>query len=71
MKILVLIIPFLFTGCLFFNERGVDIKYYNKCKEYYDAQGFYHKECDKNLIEYKDLDPKKLKELLKKSDNCQ
>lgn len=29
--------------------------YYNGCEEYYDAQGYYHKECDKNLVDYKDL----------------
>ena len=54
-KILVLIIPFFFQGCIFFNDRGIDTRYYNRCHEYYDAQGFYHKECDKNLIDYEKL----------------
>ena len=57
MKVLILIIPFLLQGCLFFNDRGISTKYYSECKEYYDAQGFYHKECDKNLIDYKKLNP--------------
>lgn len=51
--ILILIIPFLFNGCLFVNERGISTKLYNKCCEYYDSMGYYHKECDKNLIDFK------------------
>ncbi len=31
------------------------MKYYNDCQEYYDLQGSYHKECDENMLEYKDL----------------
>ncbi|WP_324791679.1 hypothetical protein [Sulfuricurvum sp.] len=31
------------------------MRYYNDCEEYYDAQGYYHKQCDKNLIDYKDI----------------
>jgi len=31
-------------GCVFLNDRGVTTKYYNECKEYYDATGVYHKE---------------------------
>lgn len=54
-KLLILTIPFLFSGCLYFNDRGVDTNYYNNCKEYYDSMGFYHKDCDENLVEYKDV----------------
>lgn len=42
-----------FTGCL--NERGISAKYYNECREYYDARGYYHKKCDDNLIEFADV----------------
>jgi len=41
------------AGC--FNERGVSMRYYNNCEEYYDAQGYYHKKCDSNLIDYNDV----------------
>ncbi len=54
-KLLILILPFLFTGCLYVNDRGIDNNYYNNCKEYYDSIGVYHKTCDKNLIEYQDI----------------
>ncbi|MDD4855727.1 MAG: hypothetical protein PHQ22_04250 [Sulfuricurvum sp.] len=42
-----------FSGC--FNERGVSLRYYNNCEEYYDAQGYYHKKCDDNIIDYSDV----------------
>ncbi|HEX5711328.1 MAG TPA: hypothetical protein VFX68_08270 [Sulfuricurvum sp.] len=42
-----------FTGC--FNERGVSLRYYNDCEEYYDSQGYYHKKCDDNMVEYSDV----------------
>lgn len=54
-KALILIVPFLFSGCLYFNDRGLDTKYYNNCKETYDSMGNYHKDCDENLIEYQDV----------------
>jgi predicted GNAT superfamily acetyltransferase len=41
-----------FSGC--FNERGVSLRYYNDCEEYYDSQGYYHKQCDKNIADYSD-----------------
>ena len=50
---LILLIAILFLGWLHFNDRGVSGRYYNGCKEYYDAMGIYHKECDENLVEYK------------------
>ena len=56
MKILlILVISILFTGCIYFNDRGISNEYYNECHEYYDSMGIYHKSCDKNLIEYKDM----------------
>jgi hypothetical protein len=48
-----ILIPILFAGC--FNDRGISLRYYNDCEEYYDAQGYYHKKCDKNLIDYKEI----------------
>lgn len=58
MKILFLILQlfilFFFSGCLYPNETGVSKWHYNRCEEYYDIAGQYHKECD-NLFEYKDL----------------
>lgn len=44
---------FLFTGCV--NERGISARYYNDCREYYDVQGYYHKKCDENIVDYKDI----------------
>ncbi len=53
--LLMLFILFLFNGCLYLNDRGISTTYYNDCHEYYDALGIYHKKCDKNLINYKEL----------------
>lgn len=53
---LLLGLPFLlllFGGCV--NDRGISARYYNDCREYYDMQGYYHKECDKNIVDYKDV----------------
>ena len=38
----------LFSGCV--NKHGVSAKYYSDCKEYYDLQGYYHKECGEDDI---------------------
>ncbi len=43
----------LFSGCL--NKRGISSTYYNDCREYYDARGYYHKTCDENLVEFADV----------------
>lgn len=43
----------LFTGCV--NKRGISSSYYNDCREYYDARGYYHKTCDENLVEFEDV----------------
>lgn len=50
---LLFLLPFFFAGC--FNERGISLRYYNDCEEYYDVQGYYHKECDKNIVDYSDI----------------
>jgi hypothetical protein len=50
---LLFVLPIVMAGC--FNERGVSLKYYNGCEEYYDMQGYYHKKCDPNLLDYSDL----------------
>lgn len=50
---LLLLLPILFAGCM--NNRGISLKYYNDCEEYYDAQGYYHKQCDKNILDYSDV----------------
>jgi hypothetical protein len=46
-------IALLFSGCV--NKRGISATYYNDCREYYDMHGYYHKKCDENIIEYKEV----------------
>jgi len=44
----------IFNGCV--NKRGISLKYYNDCEEYYDMQGYYHKKCDdKGMVTYKEI----------------
>ncbi|MEA1983246.1 MAG: hypothetical protein U9N39_06860 [Campylobacterota bacterium] len=44
----------LFLGCV--NKHGISAKYYSDCKEYYDLQGYYHKECgDDDIVTYKQM----------------
>ena len=31
------------------------MRYYNDCEEFYDSQGYYHKKCDHNLLNYSDV----------------
>lgn len=51
---LLLITTFLFTACV--NQHGVSAKYYSDCKEYYDLQGYYHKECgEDDIVTYKEV----------------
>lgn len=50
---LLFLLPIFFTGC--FNDRGISLRYYNDCEEYYDTQGYYHKRCDKNLADYSEI----------------
>ena len=43
-----------FSGCV--NKHGISVKYYSDCKEYYDLQGYYHKECGKDdIVTYKEI----------------
>lgn len=51
-KILLISLALLFTSCA--NKRGISSTYYNDCKEYYDLQGYYHKDCGENIIDYKE-----------------
>jgi len=47
-------VSILFSGCV--NKHGISAKYYSDCKEYYDLQGYYHKECGKDdIITYKEI----------------
>lgn len=50
-----IILALFLQGCLWVNKRGISDKYYNSCKEYYDAAGVYHKKCDENILEWKDI----------------
>jgi len=51
---------FFLSGCV--NKHGISAKYYSDCKEYYDLQGYYHKECgEDDIITYKEM-----KEAIKK-----
>jgi hypothetical protein len=43
-------------GCVYFNECGVSNRLYRDCKEYYDSEGNYHKECPKNIVNYSDFE---------------
>lgn len=54
-KIIIFLITGLivFTGCI--NKRGISSTYYNECREYYDVRSYYHKTCDENIIEFKDV----------------
>jgi len=31
------------------------MRYYSDCEEYYDSQGYYHKKCDDNIVDYSDV----------------
>lgn len=53
LKIVVLAFCFLFCAC-YVNERGISARYYNDCREYYDAAGVYHKACDENIVDFSD-----------------
>ena len=51
---LLLLSSFIFSGCV--NKHGISAKYYSDCKEYYDLQGYYHKECgEDDIITYKEM----------------
>jgi len=61
--ILTLLPILLLQGCVYFNDEGISDRKYRDCEEYFDAQGLYHKECDKNIIDYDEI-PDKLKEVV-------
>lgn len=51
---LVIMLSILFSGCV--NKHGISVKYYSDCKEYYDLQGYYHKECgEDDIMTYKEM----------------
>ena len=54
-KTLLIILAFLFlSGCV--NKHGISAKYYSNCEEYYDLQGYYHKECgEDDIVTYKEM----------------
>ena len=53
LTLLLTIVTLLFSGCV--NKHGISAKYYSECKEYYDYQGYYHKECgEDDLVTYEE-----------------
>lgn len=49
---LIILTTIILSGCV--NKHGVSAKYYSDCEEYYDMQGYYHKECGKDdIVTYK------------------
>jgi hypothetical protein len=52
MRVLFLLLSTLmiFSGCV--NKRGISMRYYDECNEYYDAQGYYHKDCSENMVDF-------------------
>lgn len=54
-KFLLLIMMLLLSsGCV--NSHGISAKYYSDCKEYYDLQGYYHKECgEDDIVTYEEM----------------
>ena len=55
------------SGCV--NKHGISAKYYSDCKEYYDLQGYYHKECGEDDIITYDTMGKEIKKGAKKVKN--
>lgn len=52
--LLLTLLTLLLSGCV--NRHGVAAKYYNDCKEYYDYQGYYHKDCpSEDEISYEEM----------------
>ena len=51
---LLILTTLIFSSCV--SKHGVSAKYYSECKEYYDLQGFYHKECGQDdIITYEEV----------------
>ena len=52
MNKLIFLIPLLFNGCLYINQDvGLTTYQYDKCVEYYDEKGTYHKDCPDSVVE--------------------
>lgn len=46
------LLSLIFNGCV--NKHGISAKYYSDCNEYYDMQGYYHKDCgEDDIVTYK------------------
>lgn len=58
---LLILLTLLFSGCV--NKHGISAKYYSDCKEYYDLQGYYHKECGEDDIITYDTMGKEIKKV--------
>ncbi|MBL0707653.1 MAG: hypothetical protein JJW00_01220 [Sulfurimonas sp.] len=55
--LLLLSITIFLTACV--NKHGISAKYYSECKEYYDLQGYYHKDCgEDDIVTYKTMGEK-------------
>lgn len=50
---LLVIVVALFSGCV--TKRGISLRYYNECSEYYDLQGYYHKDCPESVVEFPEI----------------
>ena len=62
---ILLTFTFIFSACV--NKHGISAKYYSDCKEYYDLQGYYHKECgEDDIVTYEEIKTK-TKEGIKKT----
>ena len=68
-----LILPLLLTGCYVKRDIGMTNYLYDKCEEYYDASGTYHKVCPESLTTKIYKDGKKLYFLMsgKKTDTSE
>jgi hypothetical protein len=51
--VVALILPLLFSGCVYFSDRGAGLSQYPDCKEGYNAAGEYYHECEEGFISYK------------------
>ncbi len=52
MKVIYLIIPLFFAGCV--SKSGIFYKYYPECDENYGLYGTYYKTCNDYLIRFKE-----------------
>jgi hypothetical protein len=51
-QVIMITIVLFFTGCLYFNDRGVSAHLYDNCHSYYDENGNFIESCDENIIDY-------------------